>query len=559
VAAKWGPAAGPTYTRSVAGQSEISSGTMLDDRYRIDELLSVGGMGAVYSATHVLLQKRVAVKVLRSELPHAHLMVDRFHREAIAASAIGHDNIVEVTDMGLLPSGTAYLVMELLEGQSLREVMRAEVPMAVDRACRICCEILRGLGAAHQAGIVHRDLKPDNVFVARKGKREVIKILDFGVSLLKRPNVPDTRLTSTGVIVGTPRYMSPEQAKGEQDLSGAVDIYAAGVVLYEMLTGQLPYFGENYNVIVHEIMAGKWMPLETRRPDVPREICQVVRRALALAPGDRFASAEDMVAELEPFAGAPPAGSHTASRSIPAAPAAAGKMAVALAATEMATVPGRLKKSPGLNDPTPDPAWADQSRPGGRGDTADPFVRPPRGMAGPLFIAVLVLAGAAAAFFLWRRGQDEEPGAPAAGRIDQAAGAQAARAQPADAAPLAAGPADAGAAQADEVTFEFVIVPSTATVYVDDQPVADKQRTPIPRGDTPVKIRIEAPDYAPRTLEQIPDKDRTVSVELVPRANRPEELKGRPKTRPKRSDEEDDPNAPSPEPGADAGASGGEN
>src|SRR5687768_8034350 len=142
---------------------------MLDDRYRIDELLSVGGMGAVYAGTHVLLQKRVAIKVLRSELPHAHLMVDRFHREAIAASAIGHENIVEVTDMGLLPSGLAYLVMELLDGKSLRDVMKEEAPMAVDRACRIICEILGGVGAAHQAGIVHRDLKPDNVFLARKG------------------------------------------------------------------------------------------------------------------------------------------------------------------------------------------------------------------------------------------------------------------------------------------------------------------------------------------------------------------------------------------------------
>jgi len=529
---------------------------MLDERYRIDQQLAVGGMGAVYAGTHVLLQKRVAIKVLRSELPHAHLMVDRFKREAIAASAIGHENIVEVTDMGLLPSGIAYLVMELLEGQSLREVMKAEAPMAIERACRICCEILSGVGAAHQAGIVHRDLKPDNIFLARKGKREIIKILDFGVSLLKRPNVPDTRLTSTGVIVGTPRYMSPEQAKGEQDLSGAVDIYAAGVVLYEMLTGQLPYFGENYNVIVHEIMGGKWMPLETRRPEVPREVCQVVRRALSLAPGDRFASAEDMVAALEPFAGAPRASApSTASRSVPlAASAPVGKAAVAYAATQVATVPGRLPKST-LNDPTPDPAWADQSRPGRRGDTVDPFIGPRRRLGGPLFVAFVVLAGAAAAFFLWWRGRDKEPGEPgatAAGRIEK--GGAVAKAAIIDAAPVA--PADAAPAAPDQVTIDFMIIPSTATVYVGGEPIDGKQHA-FPRGETPVQVKIEATGYLDRTIDLIPDRDKGIPIELVPKAGRPEELKSRPKTRPKHTGEdEEDPNAPSGE-AADAGAGAG--
>ena len=537
----------------MAGQSEISSGTMLDDRYRIDELLSVGGMGAVYAGTHVLLHKRVAIKVLRSELPHAHLMVDRFHREAIAASAIGHENIVEVTDMGLLPSGIAYLVMELLDGQSLRDVMRAEAPMAIERACRICCEILSGVGAAHQAGIVHRDLKPDNIFLARKGKREIIKILDFGVSLLKRPNVPDTRLTSTGVIVGTPRYMSPEQAKGEQNLSGAVDIYAAGVVLYEMLTGQLPYFGENYNVIVHEIMGGKWMPLESRRPDAPREVCAVVRRAMSLAPGDRYPTAEDMVAALEPFATPAVSGPSTASRSVPLA---AARTPVALAATEVATVAGRLKKSPAILDPTPDPAWAARTVDTARGDTADPFVRPRRRVAAPLFAAVFVLAAVGGAFFLWWRGRDKEPTA-SAGRVDQPAVAAAART---DAAARVAEAADAAPVKPNEVMIDFMIVPGSATVYVDGEPIEGKQRG-FPRSETPVQVRIEAAGYLDRTIDLIPDRDKSIPIELVPKGGRPEKLEPadvRPKTRPRRTYEDDDPNAP-PGEGADAGVGSGPN
>jgi hypothetical protein len=164
----------------------------------------------------------------------------------------------------------------------------------------------------------------------------------------------------------------------------------------------------------------------------------------------------------------------------------------------------------------------------------------------------VVLAGAAAAFFLWRRGRDEEPGATAASRIEK--GGTVAKAAIIDAAPVA--PADAAAAQ-DQVTIEFVIVPSTATVYADDQPLPDNKTLTVPRGETPVKIRIEAPDFASRTLDLVPNKDREVQIELLPRAGHPEELKSRPKTRPKRTGEdEEDPNAPSGEP-ADAGAGAG--
>jgi hypothetical protein len=222
-------------------------------------------------------------------------------------------------------------------------------------------------------------------------------------------------------------------------------------------------------------------------------------------------------------------------------------MAAALAQTEVATVPGRLTK-PTLNDPTPDPAWADKSRPG-RGDTVDPFLFARRRVAAPVFITILVLlTGAAAGYFLWRRGQDKEPGEPSGGRIDQ--GGAVANKSPADAAPLPAAPADAAPAKADEVTIDFVIVPSTATVYADDQPLPDRRLT-VPRGDTPVKIRIEADNFATRTLDLIPNRDREVAVELVERSSRPEELKSRPPKKPRRSDDEDDPNAPSP---ADAGA-----
>jgi serine/threonine protein kinase len=519
----------------VSGHPEIAAGSILDQRYRIDELVSVGGMGAVYAGTHLLLHKRVAIKVLRSELPGAHLMVDRFQREAIAASAIGHENIVQVTDMGIVADGTAYIVMELLEGRDLGDAIKDEAPLAIGRACRICCEILRGLAAAHKAGIIHRDLKPDNVFLAHKRSREVIKIVDFGVSLLKRRDMPDTRLTSTGVLVGTPRYMSPEQTRGEQDLTDAVDIYAAGVVLYQMLTGEMPYVGEHYNVVVHEILAGRWQPIESRRPDVPPEIAAVIRRAMALAPAHRFATAEEMADALEPFADPTPtdeAGSSAASagRSMRSEQE---RRSAALAGTEAIQLPAastsrRVVLPPTSGPVVKDPAWAESKKP--TVATPSPWrdsrmgQRPARGaLLG--FIAVLLVAGTA---YLVLKAKDREPGGDVP-RVNAPPPASRAESAP----PAAAVP-DAAVEESDDVTIDFAVLPESATVTVDGKLVEDRQLI-LTRGIAPVRIMIEAPDHEGRTLDVVPDQDQTIAVELVrapesepPRPPRPEPARPRP-------------------------------
>ena len=275
--------------------AELPRGVRLDGRYEIERLLATGGMGSVYVATHLLLKKKVAVKVLKSDLAEQSGMLERFQREAVAASAVGHAGIVQVTDMGLTSDGLAYMVMELLAGQSLGHVINTEAPMSPQRAARLACDILDAVGAAHAAGIVHRDLKPENVFVV-DGER--IKLLDFGISSFASADAPPMRLTSTGMIMGTPNYMSAEQARGDRDVTQAADLYAVGVILYEMLTAKLPYVADNYNRLMYQIVTGDHVRLSKVRPDLAPELTAVVERAMAVEPADRYASAREMMEAL---------------------------------------------------------------------------------------------------------------------------------------------------------------------------------------------------------------------------------------------------------------------
>jgi serine/threonine-protein kinase len=263
---------------------------MLDDKYRIERLIATGGMGAVYLGTHIKLRKRVAIKVLNPLLSTAP-MVERFHREAITASQIGHEGIAQVTDMGTSSEGEPFLVMEYLEGESLASRLEASGPLGVEDACELGCSILSPLSAAHRAGIIHRDLKPDNVFLVRQSRGEMVKLLDFGISRASGLD-PKFRLTMTGLVLGTPYYMSPEQARGESEITPAADLYAFGVILYEMLVGEVPIRADNYNQLMYRVMIGDFARPREQRPDLPEKLERIILRALAQDPADRPAEVE---------------------------------------------------------------------------------------------------------------------------------------------------------------------------------------------------------------------------------------------------------------------------
>ncbi|HUL60367.1 MAG TPA: serine/threonine-protein kinase [Anaeromyxobacteraceae bacterium] len=273
------------------------AGRVLGDRYRVLRRIGEGGMGAVYLCEHVVLRRRLAVKVLRPELAADPEIVERFRQEAVAASQIGQENVVDVLDFGNTEEGALFYVMEALEGLSLGAVLRREGPLAIARALAILEQICRALAAAHRRGVVHRDLKPDNVFLVRRDDGvETAKLLDFGISKVE-PDGLHARLTRAGAIIGTPEYMAPEQAAG-----GAVDhradMYALGVMAYEMLTGTLPLEG---GTAIATLVAHQTMPPQApsrRRAAVPPEIDAVVLRALAKRPDDRFESMAALGGEI---------------------------------------------------------------------------------------------------------------------------------------------------------------------------------------------------------------------------------------------------------------------
>lgn len=274
-------------------------GTTLDGRYRINRLLGQGGMGVVYEADHIGLDKKVAIKFLLDKFGEDSEVISRFHQEARTASRIGHDHIVDVLDIGQTPDGRSFMVLEYLEGSDLAGVLTHAGPMHPERAVRIIGQVLRGLSAAHDKGIIHRDMKPENVFLTRRGERDdFVKIMDFGISKIIDAHDSMVRLTKTGAVVGTPIYMAPEQARAEQSIDHRADVYAVGVMLYELLAGQPPFMANNYLELVTQHLFDTPPPLSHLRPDLPPLLEQIIMRALAKSPADRWPTAADFAAAL---------------------------------------------------------------------------------------------------------------------------------------------------------------------------------------------------------------------------------------------------------------------
>jgi len=266
--------------------------------YQIVQPLGEGGMATVYLAVHPELRRRVAVKVMNPDLIRSDEMVQRFFNEARAASGIGHRGIVEVSDLGRLPSGAPYIVMELLEGESLADRMARVGRLPLPAAVEIAGQAADAMSAAHAHGIVHRDLKPENLYLVPDPMRpgvELVKVLDFGIAKLgQRPSDSSGMRTRTGAILGTPRYMSPEQCRESRDVDHRADVYSLGVVLYEMLAGAPPFVSSSWGELAHMHIGVEPPSLSVQVPDLPPTMAAVVHRALEKSPAARFQSMLDL-------------------------------------------------------------------------------------------------------------------------------------------------------------------------------------------------------------------------------------------------------------------------
>lgn len=267
----------------------VEEGRVLSDRYRIDERIAGGGMGTVYAATDERLSRQVALKLLKDSLAEDDRFVERFKREARAAAALSHPNVAGVYDYGQ-DGNYHYIVMELAPGQDLARLLRDEAPLDPERAAMLAAQIAAALGHAHSAGLVHRDVKPANALVDPKDR---VKVTDFGIARA----IGDSTLTATGTILGTAAYLSPEQAQGAV-VDARSDVYACGIVLYEMLTGAVPFTGDSAVSVAMKHLTEEVPVPSSLRPGIPAELDEVVRKATSKDPKDRYQDGAEMAAAL---------------------------------------------------------------------------------------------------------------------------------------------------------------------------------------------------------------------------------------------------------------------
>jgi serine/threonine-protein kinase len=280
---------------------------ILNGEFKILQKIGSGGMGSVYKAEQPSMDRMVAIKILHPKLTNRQDLASRFRREARATAQLRHPNTVKVFTYGELDDGSLYIVMEFLDGRNMNRAVKRGGPMPVERAVTILIQVCGALQEAHTAGIIHRDLKPENVFLCKQmGVDDYPKVLDFGLAKVTEQQMRpgSVNLTQEGMVFGTPEFMSPEQAQGKP-LDASSDIYSLAVILYEALTGKLPFDARNPIEYIQKHVVEPPIPLDDRLPGVsfPRGLGEVIGRALAKNPAERFASAIEFAAALRPYAG----------------------------------------------------------------------------------------------------------------------------------------------------------------------------------------------------------------------------------------------------------------
>ena len=465
-------------------------GQVLDGRYRVERLLGAGGMGSVYEGRHAIVGKRVAIKMLHAEFAANEEVLKRFYREAQAAAAIGHKNIIDVVDVGVTAENEPYLVMEYLEGEDLEGMLERTGPVSLEAACGILEPALLALAAAHEKGIVHRDLKPANIFLCREaGGHPTVKLIDFGISKISNAG-QGTKLTQTGSLLGTPAFMAPEQARGELAVDHRVDIYAMGVILYQMLTGTLPFGGDNYNSLLLNVLTQEPRPLREIVPSIPADAEALVLKELSKDPARRSQGALEMLEAFKNLAafaerdsGLSLLGTRlrkgVASGDIgKTRGGAGGPSSASRVLSQMA------RGTPGV--------WA------GTGGTAVRRGSKPALVIG-LAAAALVVAGVVVvALVKQSTGKDAPVAVPAAASV---------------VAPAAAPVVD------DVVQITVEGAPPGATILFDGAP-ASINPLPVKRGRALTKLEVQADGFEPFVTSVIPAADTVVKVAMQPAKGR---------------------------------------
>jgi len=467
------------------------------DRYVIEAELGEGGFGAVYRARHSVVGRPVALKLLHLERLTSPHVVQRFLREAKASAAVGNPHIVQILDAGIA-DGQPFLAMELLEGEDLGERVARAGPPRVEDTLDLARQILDGLGAAHAAGIVHRDLKPANIFLARgPDGRDFVKLLDFGVSKIGGGAAIES-LTRTGMILGTPHYMAPEQFRGAKDVDSRADLYSAAVVIYELLSGRLPYDADSYESLIVKMHTERPVPLAEVVPQLSAHLASIVDRGLARDPDGRWQTAAEMASAFAAIGDAAPV---TLTRSPP-------QQAVPRAAPVAAAVPSRPVATPQpqpAGPPLPPtayemPAVARSVPPTGayamRPKVSGTGAQAPRGRAGALlffgFLAVLGAALAAGIVVLALSAVNDQTATPPG--VTPTTAAATPSSTPAPGAPAHAGPPVTEPPKPEPTT--------TAPVAVELNPGPAPDRPGRPRDRPPPATAMTEPP-APATPEPV--------------------------------------------------------
>jgi len=483
-------------------QTDPNIGRVLENKYEITRALGAGGIGAVYEVHHKLIDRRFALKMLHPEFAQEEEVLERFRREATSTTAIGHPHILEITDMGNTPEGEVFMVMELLHGQDLADLLDDQGWLDPQVACHIAIQILSALEATHAKYIVHRDLKPANVFlIERGGNPHFVKLVDFGISKVRATEEGATKgLTRTGTLLGTPSYMSPEQARGDSDITGASDIYAVGVILYEMLAGRTPFEAPSYVELLMKILSEDIPDPATHRPDLDPELTAIMTRAMAKEIPNRFADAAEFRRALEPFSPETLVPGNTMTPG-------GGLSAYESGQYHRAGTPGAGSR-PGVPAATT-PLMLAETVPKTKGGPGRALLF---GLGGLLLVAAI------AGSLVWLLGGTDEPpaaDAPVTTTLPAPA-APAPHPPPPEAEPPAPPePPAQPAAPAEMVELELEVSPSSAEVTFDGRPLGRGSRGLQLAADGKVyRVEATAAGYKPLSREVTLDSDQTVKLNL---------------------------------------------